>query len=153
MASCVFHISEHGKQQEELAQKIGISAQTIKAGKFKEVGTGTREWTVYEKEELEKVVNGTYNLFVGDVAKARKLDPLKHTEFADAHIFTASQAKEVGLIDKLGVAFDAKNALVELSGVKKPVWKEEDKVDSFIRKLNSESASFLGAYFSNLTMK
>jgi protease-4 len=142
-----------GANFSELAKKVGVSAQVVKAGKFKEVGTGAREWTPYEKEELAKVVNDTYRLFVGDVAKARKLDPLKDTEFADAHIFTASQAREVGLIDKLGVAYDAKNALVELSGVKKPVWKEEDKVDTFMRRLSGETASFLGAYFSNLTLK
>jgi len=142
-----------GANFEELAQKIGISTQTIKAGKFKEVGTGAREWTAYEKEELEKVINDTYKLFVTDVATARRLDPAKHTEFADAHIFTASQAKEVGLIDKLGVGYDAKNALVALAGVDNPVWQEEDKIDSFMRRLSGESASFLGAYFSNLTMK
>jgi len=142
-----------GANYAELAQKIGISAQTIKAGKFKEVGTGSRAWTPEEKQELEKVINDTYKLFVNDVATARKLDPAKHTDFADAHIFTASQAKEVGLIDKLGVGFDARNALVKLSGVKKAVWQREDKIDSFMRRLSGESASFLGAYFSNLTMK
>jgi protease-4 len=142
-----------GSNFAELAQKIGISEQTVKAGKYKEVGTATRAWEPYETAELEKVINDTYRLFVDDVAKARKLDPAKHTEFADAHIFTASQAKEVGLIDRVGVGFDAENALVKLSGVNKPVWQEEDKIDSFIRRLNSESASFLGAYFSNLTLK
>lgn len=142
-----------GTNYAELAHKIGISPQTIKAGKFKEVGTGAREWTPDEKAELEKVINSTYNLFVNDVATARKLDPAQHTEFADAHIFTASQAKEVGLIDKLGVGYDAKKALVTLAGVDKPVWQQEDKIDSFMRRLSGESASFLGAYFSNLTMK
>lgn len=142
-----------GTNYAELAQKIGISPQTIKAGKFKEVGTGARKWTPDEKAELEKVINDTYNLFVNDVATARELDPKKHTEFADAHIFTASQAKEVGLIDKLGVGYDAKKALVELAQVDKPIWQQEDKIDSFMRRLSGESASFLGAYFSNLTMK
>jgi len=142
-----------GTNYAELAHKIGISPQTIKAGKFKEVGTGAREWTPDEKAELEKVINDTYNLFVNDVATARKLDPKKHTEFADAHIFTASQAKEVGLIDKLGVGYDARNALVELAEVNNPVWQQEDKIDSFMRRLSGESASFLGAYFSHLTMK
>ena len=137
----------------ELAQKVGISSQIVKAGKFKEVGTAARKWKPYETAELEKVVNDTYKLFVSDVAKARHLDPAKHTEFADAHIFTASQAKEVGLIDKLGVAYDAKNALVGLTAVEKPIWQEEDRMDSFMRRLSGESASFLGAYFSNLTLK
>ncbi len=137
----------------ELAQKIGVSPQIVKAGKFKEVGTAAREWTADEKAELKKVVNDTYDLFVSDVAKARHLDPLKHTDFADAHIFTASQAKAVGLIDKVGVGFDAKNALAELSGVKRPIWQKEDKIDSFMRQIGSESASFLGAYFSHMTLK
>ncbi|HIC44396.1 MAG TPA: signal peptide peptidase SppA [Sulfurimonas sp.] len=142
-----------GTNYAELAKKIGISAQTIKAGRFKEVGTGSREWTLDEKAELEKVINDTYNLFVNDVSTARKLDPKKHTVFADAHIFTASQAKEVGLIDKLGVGYDAKKALIELSGVDRAVWQKEDKIDSFVRRLSGETASFMGAYFSNLTLK
>jgi len=142
-----------GMNYTELAQKIGISAQTVKAGKFKEVGTASREWEDYEKAELEKVVNDTYDMFVHDVAIARKLDPANRTAFADAHIFTASQAKEVGLIDKIGVGFDAENAIVELSGVSEAHWQQEDKMDSFMRQLSGETASYLGAYFSNLTLK
>lgn len=142
-----------GTNYSELAQKIGFSTQTVKAGKFKEVGTGARAWEPYETAELEKVVNDTYNLFVSDVSKARNLDPKNHTTFADAHIFTASQAKEVGLIDKIGVGFDAEDAIIKLSGVKKPVWQQEDKIDSFMRQLSGETASFLGAYLTNLTLK
>ncbi len=136
-----------------LAEKIGISEQIVKAGKFKEVGTVSRAWEPYEKAELEKVINDTYQLFVNDVASARKLDPAKHTEFADAHIFTASQAKTVGLIDQVGVGFDARNAIAKLSGVEKPVWQQEDKVESFMRRLSGESASLMAAYFSSLTLK
>ena len=142
-----------GSNFEKLAQKIGVSAQTVKAGKFKEVGTASREWKPYETAELKKVINGTYKLFVSDVSKARHLDPKDQEDFADAHIFTASQAKEVGLIDSVGVGFDAKNALIKRSKVKKPVWKKEDKIDSFVRRLSGESASFLAAYFSDLTLK
>lgn len=142
-----------GSNFAELAQKIGVSSQIVKAGKFKEVGTASREWKEYEKAELEKVVNDTYKLFVSDVSKARGLDPRNHTVFADAHIFTASQAKEVGLIDKIGVGFDAENALVNMSGVIRPIWQKEDKIDSFMRRLGGETASFLGAYLSNLTLK
>jgi protease-4 len=142
-----------GSNFQELAKKIGVSAQTVKAGKYKEVGTAARAWTAYETAELEKVVNDTYALFVNDVARARKLDPAKHTEFADAHIFTASQAKEVGLIDTIGVGYDAENALIALTGVKKPVWLEEDRLKSFMRQVSGETASFLGAYLSALTLK
>ncbi len=142
-----------GSNFSELAQKIGISEQTVKAGKYKEVGTSSRQWEAYEKAELEKVVNDTYALFVKDVASARKLDPVKHTEYADAHIFTASQAKEVGLIDHIGVGYDAEQALIKLCKIDKPVWLQEDKIESFMRQLSSQTASFLGAYLSALTLK
>lgn len=142
-----------GSNFEELAQKIGVSTQTVKAGKYKEVGTAARAWTPYETAELEKVVNDTYDLFVNNVARARKLDPAKHTEFADAHIFTASQAKEAGLIDKIGVGYDAENALIALAGVKEPLWLEEDRLKSFMRQVSGETASFLGAYLSSLTLR
>ncbi len=142
-----------GSNFEELAQKIGVSAQTVKAGKYKEVGTATRAWTDYETAELEKVVNDTYALFVNDVALARNLDPAKHTQFADAHIFTASQAKAVGLIDTIGVGYDAENALASLAKVKEPVWLEEDRFESFIHQISGETASLLGTYLSNLTLK
>ncbi len=142
-----------GTDFSNLAQKIGISSQVVKAGKYKEVGTGARPWEPHEKAELEKVINDTYRLFVNDVSTARKLDPAKHTEYADAHIFTASQAKEVGLIDTVGVGYDAENALIKLSNVKKPIWMQEDRIESFMRQLSGETASFLGAYLSNLTLK
>ncbi len=142
-----------GSNFSELAQKIGIAEQTVKAGKYKEVGTASRQWEPYEKAELEKVINDTYKLFVNDVSKARKLDPAKHTEYADAHIFTASQAKAVGLIDSVGVGYDAEQALIKLAKVNKPAWLEEDKIESFMRQLSGQTASFIGAYFSSLTLK
>ena len=142
-----------GSNFAELAQKIGVSSQVVKAGKYKEIGTAARQWEPYETAELEKVINDTYRLFVKDVSTARKLNPANHTEFADAHIFTASQAKEVGLIDNIGVGYDAEDALMKLSNVNNPVWLEEDRFKSFMRQVSGETASLLGAYISNLTLK
>ena len=143
----------HGANVGELMQKIGIKSQIIQAGKYKQVGTADREWTNYEKEELNKVIQSTYTMFVTDVATARKLDIAKADDFANAHIFTASQAKEVGLIDSLGVEYDAKNRVIKLSGVKKPVWNKEDKIDQFIKKLSAQTASQFSIYFPSLSLR
>ena len=88
-----------GVNAEELMSKIGVSTQTVKAGKFKESGTPTRKWTDFEEKQLQSVIDDTYNMFISDVAEARKLDVKNHTQFADAKIFTSKQAKEVGLVD------------------------------------------------------
>ena len=45
------------------------------------------------------------------------------------HIFLASRAKEVGLIDAVGTLSDTKKALEKTSGVKKAVWKQKDKLE------------------------
>jgi protease-4 len=133
--------------------KIGIKAQTIQAGRYKLVGTPTREWKDFEKNELNKVIQDTYDMFTHDVAQARKLDIKKRDTFANAHIFTASQAKDVGLIDKVGVEYDAKNILISLSGVKKPQWNKEDKFEKILKKLSASTAVMLYTYFPSLVLK
>jgi len=142
-----------GADLSELMSKIGISSQTVQAGKYKKVGTSDREWTDYEKTELNKVIHGTYDLFTKDVADARGLDINKRDFYANAHIFTAEQAKNVGLIDSVGVSFDAKKRVISLSGVQHPVWNKEDKFDKLMKKLSASTAVTLHTYFPELILK
>jgi protease IV len=136
-----------GVNAEELMSKIGVSTQTVKAGKFKESGTPTRKWFDYEEKQLQSVIDDTYNMFISDVAEARKLDVKNHTQFADAKIFTSKQAKEVGLVDEVATISFAQNELATLSEVEKPVWKKEDKFDKFMDRLVSETISNVSMNF------
>ncbi len=136
-----------GANIEELMQKIGVQTQTVKVGRYKEAGTFARPWNSYEKEELERVINDTYTMFVNDVAGARKLNPSEHEKYADAHIFTARQAKNVGLVDEVATLSFAQNELYQLSNVEKPIWKEEDKFDRLIDKVMSEAVSHFSLNF------
>ena len=134
-------------------EKIGIKTQVVKAGKYKQIGTPDRAWEEFEINELNKVIQGTYDMFSKDVADARKLDYTKRDFYANAHIFTAEQAKEVGLVDTLGVLYDARLRLVTLSAVEKPIWNEEDKFDKFLKKISASSAVVLHTYFPALTLR
>ena len=138
-----------GFEASKLLENLGISSQTIKAGKYKESGTFTRKWTNDEEQELQSVINSTYNMFISDVADARKLDIKKHTSFADAKIFTAHQAKDVGLVDEVATLSFAKHSLIELSKVEKPIWKKEDKFEKFMDKLMSQAISKVLINFSS----
>jgi protease IV len=130
-----------GVNAEELMKKIGVSTQTVKAGKYKESGTPTRKWFDYEEKQLQSVIDDTYNMFVSDVASARNLDIKNQTIFADAKIFTSKQAKAVGLVDEVATLSYAQNSLMTLAEVTNPVWKKEDKIDKFINKIISEAVS------------
>jgi len=136
-----------------IMKKIGIKTQTVKAGKYKQIGTQDRAWTNFEVNELNKVIQSTYTMFVKDVADARNLDINKSDSFANAHIFTAIQAKDIGLIDSLGVSYDAKNKLEKLSGVSKAIWNKEDKLDKLIKKLSATTAISLYTYFPSLVLR
>ena len=136
-----------------LMSKIGIRTQTVQAGKYKKVGTPDRPWKPYEKAELNKVIWDTYDMFTSDVAKARKLDIKKRDTWANAHIFTARQAKKVGLVDEVGVLENAKQELVKLSGVKNPLWNKEDKFEKLLKKLSAEAAVTLYTYFPPVVLK
>ncbi len=135
---------------EELMQTIGVKTQIVKQGTFKEAGTPTREWTPEERAELETLTKDTYTLFVNDVANARGLKVSDSKAYADAHIFSAQRAKSVGLIDKIGVMSQAKKEVQKLAKVKKPSWKEKDKLESFIEQLSTKSMLNFQSYFYGL---
>lgn len=138
-----------GVNTEELMAKIGISTQTVKAGKYKESGTPTRKWFDYEKEQLQSIIDDTYNMFITDVASARGLKVENHTKFADARVFTSRQAKEVGLIDEVATISYAKTKLETLAKIEYPIWKKQDKFDKFIDKIINETVSKVTMSFAN----
>lgn len=142
-----------GTDLSEIMSKIGVKTQTVQAGKYKRLGAPDRQWTDYEVNELNKVIQGTYDMFTADVANARKLDISKRDSYANAHIFTASQAMEIGLVDALGVSYDARARVTSLSGVLKPVWNEEDQFDKIMKKFTAATAVALNAYFPALVLK
>lgn len=142
-----------GADVSELMKKVGVKTQVVHAGTYKQVGTFDRPWNALERAELDKVINGTYALFVHDVAQARKLDINQSSEFADAHIFTASQAKQVGLVDNIGVEFDAKKRVEVLTKTKKPIWNKEDPMDRFFKRFAAEGATLAHMYFPAISLQ
>ena len=142
-----------GADASALMEKIGVKTQTVQAGKYKQVGAGDRPWKPFEIHELNKVIQGTYDMFTTDVADARGLDIKNRDTYANAHIFTASQAKDVGLVDSIGVIYDAKQRVAELSKVTDPTWNKEDKFDRLMKKLTASSAVAIYTYFPSLVLK
>ncbi len=134
----------------EIMKKIGLKEQTISKGKYKQMGTMTREWNRDEKAELDRLIGDTYEMFVSDVAKARGLDINNSKAFADAHIFSASRAKSVGLVDELGTLFDAQKLVEMKSKVQQPIWNSESRMDKILSKVVQESSAKIYALFSGL---
>ncbi|ECV9671288.1 signal peptide peptidase SppA [Campylobacter jejuni] len=142
-----------GADLSELAKKIGIKEQTIQAGEFKSAGTFTRPWSEEEREFLQNLINGSYDLFSEFVAKERNLELDKRNDWANARVFLAHNAKKLGLIDELSNYENAKKSLQELAKVSNPIWKEEDRIDRFLNRLEGQSSNFLSKIMSDAMLR
>jgi protease-4 len=101
----------------QLLDKIGIAPVVIKSGDFKDVGSPLREMTEVEEKFLQSFVDKTRQQFVRAVADGRKM-PLEQVEsLADGRIFTGEEAKENGLVDRLGNLEDAIEWAGRMAGI------------------------------------
>ncbi|EJF07637.1 signal peptide peptidase SppA, 36K type [Thiovulum sp. ES] len=139
-----------GINYRELADKIGIEPQVSKAGKFKEAGTGAREWLPFERAEIDRLTKESYKMFVSDVAEARNLDLNRSEEWAEARLFLGVEAVEIGLADEVGTRISAEDDLIALSGVHAPVFQKEDEFEAFVKSISSK---FLGEFLYQFDYK
>ncbi|ELE3549840.1 signal peptide peptidase SppA [Campylobacter jejuni] len=136
-----------------LANKLGIKEQTIQAGEFKSAGTFARAWNKNERNFLQGLIDQSYDLFTGFVAKERALDLNKKDQWANARVFLAAKAKELGLIDELSNYENAKKELEKLANVSNPIWKEEDKIDKFLNRLEGQASSLISKSLIEIAYK
>lgn len=102
----------------EIFQKIGLMPVVFKSGAFKDTGSPVRDMRPEEKVFLQNFVNKIHEQFVRDVAKSRKLKYKTVKKLADGRIYTGLEAKELGLVDRIGNLEDAVDWAGELAGIK-----------------------------------
>ncbi|WP_456375079.1 signal peptide peptidase SppA [Methanocaldococcus sp.] len=103
-----------------LMKKLGINVTTIKAGKYKDIGSPFRPMTKEEYEYLQKMINETYMDFIKWVAEYRHFSINYTLKIADGKIYTGEDAKKVGLVDEVGTEETALKKLEELANVSNP---------------------------------
>jgi protease-4 len=82
--------------------KIGVSTDAITSGPRKDAGSPFRPLEPEERELFQEIVNDMYGRFVSVVAEGRPgLDEEKVRAIADGRVYTAQQALELGLIDRI----------------------------------------------------
>ena len=107
---------------EDLLKKIGLRSYVIKSGKHKDIGSPLRNMTSEEKAILQGVIDSVHDQFVRAVAEGRDMEERKVRQIADGRIFSGEQAKDLGLVDRLGSLQDAIEIAAEMIGIEgKPV--------------------------------
>ena len=107
---------------EQLMKKVGLRSEVMKSGRFKDLGNPTREMTEEERQLLQDLIDNIHMQFIRDVAIGRDRTVEEIEPLADGRVFTGEQAKENGLVDRLGNFQDALDRAAELAGIQgKPV--------------------------------
>lgn len=101
----------------QLMEKLGVEVEVVKSGEHKDLGSPFRPISPDEREILGAVVEDVYEQFVEVVAKERSLDPEVVRRLADGRIFSGRQARERGLVDRLGNRNDALAAAGRMAGL------------------------------------
>ena len=133
----------NGADISELADKLGIKSQTLKAGIYKEAGTFMRKWDSAEEGMLKDLIYEQHQMFVAEVVAARKLDARQEPNFAQGRILSAPNALQLGLIDSVGSIYEAQNLLMQKANIIEPIWleKEKDEIEIFLEKVFGDSVS------------
>ncbi len=109
-----------------LSNKLGVNSVVIKSGKYKDMGSATRQITPEERALFQEIINDSYNQFVNAIKKGRiertdnytvkktilSYETLKKN--ADGRVFTGNQAKQKGFIDETGDIDTAKDMIEKM---------------------------------------
>lgn len=93
---------------------VKIKPETLKAGRYKDIGSPSRDMTAEERALLQETLTSVHKQFINDIVKRRKKQLKKSpNEFAQGQIFSGENAFKIGLVDALGGLWKAGRDLHE----------------------------------------
>lgn len=123
--------------------KLGITFDQVKTGKYADLGDYTRALTESERFIIQNEVNRIYEDFTQKVALGRNMPIEKVKSIAEGRVWSGIDAKRIGLIDEFGntdtaIAIAAKKA--KLSSYRVISLPEiEDPIKKLMRNLSTEA--------------
>ncbi|MEK6839593.1 MAG: signal peptide peptidase SppA [Nanoarchaeota archaeon] len=131
----------------KLFEEYGITYRSLKAGKFKDIGSPFKELTTEEQTLLEQKLDKIHDVFIREVASNRNLTEPAVRALATGIYFLGEEAQELGLIDTLGNKELAINKTKERAGItdaKLTTFKKERSVVDVLSSLSIQALYSLG---------
>lgn len=97
-----------------------LDVEIFSAGTYKAMYNSYSPLTPEQRRYLQEGAEKGYRYFINLIARNRSLAPENYLEWADAKIFLGYEAKELGLVDKVGTILDAEEKILELIKLKSP---------------------------------
>lgn len=97
--------------------KLGITFDGVKTGKYADLGDISRPLTPEERDILQNEVNRGYDDFTKSVADGRHKTQAYINSIGQGRVWTGEQALKIGLVDHLGNISDAIKCAAKLAGI------------------------------------
>ena len=95
------------------AKQQGIRVHVVRAGEHKGAGVPGTKVTDTQLAEMQRIVDSVNDIFVQAVANGRGLPPARARALADGRVHIASEARALGLVDRVGTIEDALADLIQ----------------------------------------
>ncbi|HEX2090216.1 MAG TPA: signal peptide peptidase SppA [Actinomycetota bacterium] len=92
---------------EGAAGKLGVEPIVVKAGRLKDIGSPFRDLTPGERRIFQRLLDEAHLRFMNVVSHGRRMPMRRVRGIADGRILSGEQARESGLVDRLGTFDDA----------------------------------------------
>ena len=128
--------------------KLGITFDGVKTGKFSDLGTVSRPLTDVERMIIQVEVNNIYSSFTNKVADGRKKSQSYIDSIGQGRVWSGTEALENGLVDRLGNIDDAIKSAAKKAGLKKyRIVEYPGQIDPF-QSLFDKSGDKVKTYFA-----
>ncbi|SDH51036.1 signal peptide peptidase SppA [Chitinophaga filiformis] len=97
--------------------KLGVTFDGVKTAQYADLGNTSRPLTEVEKKFIQNSVDSIYSTFKGRVVEGRKLSGVIVDSIAQGRVWSGVQAKELGLVDRIGGIDDAIKCAAKLAKV------------------------------------
>ncbi|HXI00667.1 MAG TPA: signal peptide peptidase SppA [Sphingobacteriaceae bacterium] len=128
--------------------KLGITFDGVKTGKYADLGTVSRPLTDAEKMIIQKEVNDIYSDFTSKVAKGRKKSQSYVDSIGQGRVWSGSEALRNGLVDRLGNIDDAVRSAAKKAKLKDYKIVEYPSQKDPLRSIFDSSADKISNYFA-----
>lgn len=127
--------------------KLGITFDQVKTGKYADLGDYTRALTESERFIIQNEVNRIYEDFTQKVALGRNMPIEKVKSIAEGRVWSGIDAKRIGLIDEFGntdtaIAIAAKKAKLDSYRIIS-LPEIEDPIKKLMKNLSAEAKMYL----------
>jgi protease-4 len=133
-----------------LMNKVGVEQDTVKSGPWKDFWSPFRPANEAEKQMMQTIIDDFYRQFVQVVEQNRKLSSQEVKKAADGRVFTAAQARDLKLVDRIGYLEDALKAAKKRAGLTEAqvvIYQRPDSYRPTVYSLGPELFADMGPQF------